>query len=104
MATVRQETIAAVLVVCGCSPARFNDSDGTSKREAPRVFLHGTVRPLRRMLAAELSAKFETDVALDFSGLYMHDLAGRAQSVKQVDEAGMDPAKAAAHSGLMTDD
>ena len=93
-----------MLVACGCSPAMFDDSDGTAKREAQRVFLHGTVRPLGRMLAAELSAKLETDVALDFSGLYMHDLAGRAQSFKQLVEAGMDPAKAAALAGLMVDD
>ena len=56
MATLRKDTHAAVLAACGCSPAMFDDSDGTSKREAQRVFLHGTVRPLGKLLAAENAA------------------------------------------------
>ena len=101
MATIRKDTFNAVLMACGCSPAMFDDSDGTSKREAQRVFLHGTVRPLGRILAAELSAKLETPVSLDFSGLYMHDLAGRAGSFAKLVQGGMDVAKAAALSGLL---
>ena len=101
MATIRKDTFAAVLAACGCSPAMFDDSDGTAKREAQRVFLHGTVRPLGKLLAAELSAKLETPVSLDFSGLYMHDLAGRASAFQKLVTGGMAPEKAAALSGLM---
>ena len=101
MATICKDTFATVLAACGCSPAMFDDSDGTSKREAQRIFLHGTVRPLGHQLAAELSAKLETPVVLDFSGLYMHDLAGRAQSFKAMVTGGMDVTKAAALAGLM---
>ena len=104
MATIRKDTFAAVLAACGCSPAMFDDSDGTSKREAQRVFLHGTVRPLGRILAAELSAKLETDVRLDFSGLYMHDLAGRAGAFQKLVAGGMPVDQAAALSGLMAAD
>ena len=103
MAAIRKDTFAAVLAACGCSPAMFDDSDGTSKREAQRIFLHGTVRPLGRLLAAELSAKLETDVSLDFSGLYMHDLAGRASSFAKLVQSGMALDKAAALSGLLAD-
>ena len=101
MATLRKDTHAAVLAACGCSPAMFDDSDGTSKREAQRVFLHGTVRPLGRLLAAELSAKLETAVELNFDQLYMHDLAGRASSFKALVAGGMDVSKAASLAGLM---
>ena len=57
----------------------FDDSDGTSKREAQRVFLHGTVRPLGRLLAAELSAKLETEIALNFDQ-FVHARSGRPRT------------------------
>ena len=104
MATIAEQTFKTVLAACGCSVAMFDDSDGTSKREAQRVFLHGTVRPLGRMLAAELSAKLETEIALNFDQLYMHDLAGRAQAFQKLVAGGVDVAKAAALSGLMEDE
>ena len=103
MATIADQTFATVLAACGCSVAMFDDSDGTSKREAQRVFLHGTVRPLGKMLAAELSAKLETEIGLNFDQLYMHDLAGRAQAFQKLVAGGMDADKAAAVSGLMGD-
>ena len=103
MATIRKDTFAAVLAACGCSGAMFDDSDGTSKREAQRIFLHGTVRPLGKLLAAELTAKLETEIALNFDQLYMHDLAGRAQAFQKLVAGGMDAAKAAGISGLMAE-
>ena len=84
--------------------AMFDDSDGTSKREAQRIFLHGTVRPLGKLLSAELSAKLETEIALNFDQLYMHDLAGRAQAFQKLVAGGVEIAKAAALSGLMVQD
>ena len=103
MPMIAKQTFAAVLSACGCSVAMFDDSDGTSKREAQRIFLHGTVRPLGKMLAAELSAKLDTDIVLNFDQLYMHDLAGRAQAFQKLVAGGMDAAKAAALSGLVMD-
>ena len=104
MATIRKDTFAAVLAACGCSIAMFDDSDGTSKREAQRVFLHGTVRPLGRLLAAELSAKLETEIALNFDQLYMHDFAGRAQAFQKLVAGGVSVNEALATSGLLADD
>ena len=104
MATIRKDCFAAVLAACGCSVAMFDDSDGTSKRETQRAFLHGTVRPLGKLLAAELSAKLETPITLNFDQLYMHDLAGRAQAFQKLVAGGVDVAKAAALSGLVTDE
>ena len=104
MTVIAEQTFKTILAACGCSMAMFDDSDGTSKREAQRVFLHGTVRPLGKLLAAELSAKLETEIALDFSGLYMHDLTGRASAFQKLVAGGMDVAKAAGLSGLMGED
>ena len=59
LATVRKDAFNAVLAACGCSVAMFDDSDGTSKREALRQFFLGTVQPLARMLEAELGARLE---------------------------------------------
>ena len=103
MATITKQTFAAVLAACGCSMAMFDDSDGTSKREAQRIFLHGTVRPLGKLLSAELSAKLETEIALNFDQLYMHDLVGRAQAFQKLVAGGMDVAKAAGVTGLLAD-
>ena len=60
----------------------FDDPDGTSKREAQRIFLHSTVRPLGKLLATELAERLETPVVLNFDQLYMHDLSGRATKLK----------------------
>ena len=98
MATIADQTFERVLAACGCSVAMFDDSDGTSKREAQRIFLHGTVRPLGRLLAAELSAKLDTDVALNFDELYMHDLAGRAQAFQKLVTGGVAVSEALATS------
>ena len=104
MATIADQTFATVLAACGCSAAMFDDSDGTSKREAQRIFLHSTVRPLGKMLAAELSAKLDTEITLNFDQLYMHDLAGRAQAFQKLVAGGMDVDKAAGLSGLVAGD
>ena len=64
MAALQKQTFASVLAACGCSPALFDDSDGTSKREALRQFFLGTVQPLARLLEAELSEKLEGEVKL----------------------------------------
>ena len=101
MAAIAKQAFAAVLAACGCSMAMFDDSDGTSKREAQRIFLHGTVRPLGRMLAAELSAKLETEIALNFDQLYMHDLAGRAAAFQKLVAGGVAVNEALITSGLL---
>ena len=103
MPKIAEQTFKTVLAACGCSVAMFDDSDGTSKREAQRVFLHGTVRPLGKLLAAELSAKLETEIALNFDQLYMHDLAGRAQAFQKLVAGGVAVNEALIASGLLQD-
>ena len=59
---VSKDAFARVLAACGASPAMWDDSDGTSKREALRQWHLGTVKPLARLLEAELSTKLDAEV------------------------------------------
>ena len=103
MVAVSKDSFARMLAACGCSPALFDDSDGTAKREALRQFHLGTVRPLARLLATELTMKLETPVKLVFDN-YPLDLAGRAQAFQKLVAGGMDIEKALATTGLMADE
>ena len=100
LVNVSQHAFDRVLAACGCSPALFDDSDGTSKREALRQWHLGTVLPLARLLEAELSTKLEADVRLRFD-LYNVDLAGRAQSFQKLVAGGMAINEALATAGLL---
>lgn len=102
MVQVADSTFARVLAACGCSPALFDDSDGTSKREALRQWHLGTVQPLARLLEHELSEKLEADVRLRFD-LYNVDLAGRAQAFQKLVAGGVAVNEALATSGLLVD-
>ena len=100
---ISKDSFARVLAACGCSPALFDDSDGTSKREALRQFHLGTVLPLARILEAELSAKLETPVKLSFD-LYNTDLAGRAQAFQKLVAGGVSVNEALMTTGLITNE
>ena len=93
----------AVLNACGVPVALATDADGTSQRESWRRFVMGSVEPIAKIVAEELSRKLDTDVQFDFGGLWAHDLAGRASAFKGMVAAGMEIDRAAALSGLMMD-
>ena len=78
------------------------DAQGTAQREAYRQFLFGTVAPLGRMVASELSVKLNTPIRLDWEELRASDIAGRARAFGTMVTGGMDLDKAAALSGLLT--
>ena len=78
MVKLAESAFARSLAAAGCSPSLFNDADGTSKREALRQWHLGVVRPLARMLSAELSDKFGAAVRLKFDN-YPIDMVARAQ-------------------------
>ena len=99
---VAKESYQRVLGACGASPALFDDSDGTSKREALRQFFLLTVKPLARLIETELSEKLDTRVHLAFD-LYNVDLAGRAQAFQKLVAGGVAVNEALATSGLLAD-
>ena len=103
MVQLGKDSFARVLAACGCSPALFDDSDGTSKREALRQFHLGVVQPLARQLDVELSDKPETPVRLRFD-LYNVDLAGRAQAFQKLVAGGVAVNEALSLSGLLVSD
>ena len=57
-----------------------------------------------RIVSAELTAKLETDVRLDWTELRAGDITGRARAFQSMVGGGMDVAKAAALAGLMVSD
>ena len=92
----------SVLDACGVPRALAESADGTAAREGWRRFVMGSVEPLLKIVAQELSDKLDTPaLAFDRSSLWAHDLAGRASSFKAMVTAGTDPAKAAGLSGLV---
>ena len=66
MVQVAKDTYARMVAACGASPSLFDDSDGTSKREALRQWHMGTVMPLARILSHELTMQLDTEVKLVF--------------------------------------
>ena len=102
MVALADDSFARVLAACGCSPALFDDSDGTSKREALRQWHLGTVQPLARQLEVELSDKLAAPVRLRFD-LYNVDLAGRAQAFQKLVAGGVAVNQALVTSGLLAD-
>ena len=100
MVTLSDAAFCRVLAACGASPALWDNSDGTSKREALRQWHLGTVQPLARQLEAELSEKLETAVRLRFD-LYNVDLAGRAQAFQKLVAGGVAVNEALVTAGLL---
>ena len=92
-----------MVAACGASPALFDDSDGTSKREALRQWHMGTVIPMATILQHELTTRLETEVKLTFDG-YALDLQARASTFQKLVAGGMDVDKALAISGLMLEE
>ena len=105
VATLRSDAAMAVLDACGVPRALAESADGTAAREGWRRFVMGAVEPVAELVAEELEAKLDVpSVRFDFSGLWAHDLQGRAASFKAMVGAGMDIPQAAATCGLLGDD
>ena len=99
--TLRTDAALAVLAACQVPASLVSDADGTAQREAWRRWAMGPLAGLAAVVEAELAAKLDQPVRLDFSGLWAADMAGRASSFKAMVTGGMDPAKAAGLAGLM---
>lgn len=91
----------AIMAACGVPVELINPADGGGMREAWRRCLHGTLEPLGRVVAHELSKIAPARVELDFSPLFASDITGRARAFQSLVGGGLDPTKAAALSGLM---
>ena len=82
---LRQAVEISVLSACGCPAAlAIGVTDGTAMREAYRQFLHLTVKPLGRIVAATLTDVLDTPVSLTFDDLSAADIQSRARSWRQL--------------------
>ena len=99
---LRTATGRDVLGACGVPPTLFvANSDGTAQREAFRRFLHSSLRPLARIMEAELRLKLDApNLVLDLSELHAADVAGRARSFGQFVKAGVAAEDAARETGI----
>ena len=100
---VAEDAFSRMVAACGANVSLFTDADGTAQREAWRRWHLGTVQPLAKLLAHELTVRLETDVKLRLDK-YPTDLAGRAGAFKALVTGGMEVAQAVATSGLLADD
>ena len=100
---MRTATGRDVLAACGVPPTLFvANSDGTAQREAFRRFMHSSLRPVARIMEAELRLKLDApELVLDLSELHAADVAGRARSFGQLVKAGVDPQDAASNTGVV---
>ena len=104
LAKLRQETAVHILAAAGVPVELFSGGEGTSAREAFRRFLHATIAPVARLIERELSAKLETAVSFNFDQLFAADIQGRARAFQSLVGSGMDIAKAAAVTGVLSQD
>ena len=102
-ALIQQADLASreVYSACGIPLSVVTEAEGTGQREGYRRLMHSTIAPLARIVAEELSAKFETDISLSFESLFSADLAGRARAFQSLVGGGIDVSKAAALAGLL---
>ena len=101
---IRAAVSETVLACCGVPVELAETGQGTAAREAWRRFLHATIDPLGKLVAQELTEKFEFPVSLNFDSLMASDISGRARAFQSMVGGGMDPGRAAALSGLMMTD
>ena len=101
---IRGAVSETVLACCGVPVELAELGQGTAAREAWRRFLHATIDPLGKLVAEELSEKFEFPVSLSFENLMASDIVGRARAFQSMVGGGIDVTKAAALSGLMIEE
>ena len=101
---LRNAAAVAVLNACQVPQALFDMADGTAQRESWRRFAMGPLAGIARIIESEISDKLMTPVKFDFSGLWAHDIAGRAQAFNRLVQGGMSIEKAAGASGVLMGD
>ena len=101
MKKIRTAVQETVLACCGVPLELAELGQGTVGREAWRRSLHATIDPLGKLVAEELSRKFEFPVSLNFDSLMASDISGRARAFQSMVGGGIDVTKAAGLSGLM---
>ena len=99
-AELRRDAAQGIVACLAIPPALWVIGDGAALRESYRQFLHTTLAPIGIMVAAELTAKLNQPVALDFGRLAAADVASRARAAASLAAAGVDLDTALEMAGL----
>lgn len=98
-AEISRDLHIRLLTGCGIPPALMTESGNAgAMREAYRLFVLQTIKPLSRQLLPELTDKLGVD-ALDTSQMMSADIAGRARAVGILTGAGVSLEKALVMAG-----
>ena len=76
-------------------PATLHTSAGAAQREAYRHFFTATIEPLGRLIAYELSEKFERTITITFPEAVKSDIAAKARAFNSLIQAGVKSSDAA---------
>ena len=99
---LRQDAIHAMLGSAGVPAELWSvGTTSSSRREAWRQFLHGSVAPLAEIMTVELREKLHPRATLSFENLFASDIQGRARAFQSLAGGGMDISAAAAASGIL---
>ena len=81
-----------VAACCGVPASLLTDeSDGTSRRESWRQFLHGSLSGLGKIIVSELRSKLDDGAGLDFQNLRASDTQGQSRAFSALVGAGETP-------------
>ena len=102
LVSLRGDAERAILAACGLQPElAYGGGQAAALREAYRQFVHLSIAPVGKAVAAELALKLDTpDLAFDWSGLMAADVASKARAFQALTGGGMDAGAAAAAAGL----
>ena len=100
---LRNDSDRLILAVLGVPIGLLEKTDGAAMRESWRQLLHATVAPLGKLVETELRSKLDSPaLSFSWSELRASDIAGRARGFSSMVTAGMPLDKAAALSGLLS--
>ena len=77
-------------------------ADATALREALRQFVHVTLQPVVKIVAAELSRVLEAGIALDLAPLASADVQGRSRAFRALVGNGTTPGLDVAEARRLT--
>ena len=101
---IRGSVGETILACCGVPVELAELGQGTAAREAWRRFLHATIDPLGKLVAEELTEKFEFPVSLSFDSLMASDISGRGRAFQSMVGGGIYVTKATVLTRLLEAD
>ena len=86
---LRGQAESAILAAMGVPAGLYVPKEGAVSREAYRQFIYGSVQPIGKLVADELSLKLEEEISLNFESIAAADVAARARAYHILKQAEM---------------